>query len=224
MKRILSILALLAVCMQAVAYGPESTASVYLKAGMGTRLGKPGGSTELDRQHSQKLASGFSTQLELVLNRPSILTVGTILNDFHSSATDRVVVTYTDGSQKTGDMIDVMDIWLFAAATYLRGAALDGRLVYSLAVGTGPMGLRDKGTLIDSAVLKTGWGFGGVTGANLEYYLTPALSIGLTTNLAVGNLTSYKTRNLSTGSVQTTSNISEPISHVDAMLSIGFSF
>ena len=224
MKHIISVLALLAVCLQAVAAGPESTASIYVKAGMGTRLGKAGGSTELDRQHSQKLSQGFSAQIELVLNRPSIITGGIIVNDYHATATDRVKVTYTDGSQETGDMTDVLDIWTFAPATYIRGTTLEGRLGYSCGVGAGIMGLRDKGAIIDYSVLKSGWCIGGVTSASLEYYLSPSLSIGFTTNLLVGNLTSYKTKELSSGNIQNTSNVSETISHVDALLSIGFAF
>lgn len=224
MKHIISTLALLAVCLYASAQSQESRASIYVKAGLGTRLGQASGNTELDRQHAQKLSKGYSAQFELVLNRPSIITAGFIVNDFHSSATDRVVVTYTDGSKETGDMTDVADIWSFTPATYIRGTILDGRLGYSLAVGAGIMGLRDKGVILDYSVLKTGWCMGGVTEVCFEYYLTPTLAIGFNTELLVGNLTSYKTKELSTGNVKTTSNISEPISHVDALLSIAFAF
>jgi len=121
-------------------------------------------------------------------------------------------------------MTDVADIWSFTPATYIRGTILDGRLGYSLAVGAGIMGLRDKGVILDYSVLKTGWCMGGVTEVCFEYYLTPTLAIGFNTELLVGNLTSYKTKELSTGNVQTTSKISEPISHVDALLSIAFAF
>jgi hypothetical protein len=224
MKHIISTLVLLAVCLQAAAYGPESTASIYVKAGMGTRLGKAAGSTELDRQHAQKLSKGFSAQFELVLNRPSIITAGFIVNDLHSSATDRVVVTYTDGSKETGDMTDVADIWSFAPATYLRGNILDGRLGYSWAVGMGIMGLRDKGILLDYSVLKTGWCMGGMTEVGFEYNLTPTFSIGFNTNMLVGDLTSYNTKDLSTGNVQKTSNVHEAISHIDVLLSVSFAF
>lgn len=224
MKRLINTLALIVVCLQAAAQSQESIASIYVKAGVGTRLGKAGGDTELDRQHAQKLSKGYSAQFELVLNRPSLFTVGFIVNDFHSSATDRVVVTYTDGSKETGDMTDVADIWSFTPATYLRGTLLDGRLGYTWAVGAGVMGLRDKGVILDYSVIKTGWCMGGITEVCFEYYLTPTLAIGFNTNLLVGNLNSYKTKELSTGNVQTTSNISETISHVDALLSVSFAF
>lgn len=224
MRHIISTLALLAVCLQAAAYGPESTASIYLKTGIGSRLGKAGGSTELDRKHNQKLSQGFSAQLELVLNSASIITAGTIVSDFHATATDRVVVTYSDGSKETGDMIDVVDIWLFAPATYIRGSIIDGRLSCYLGTGLGVMGIRDKGTLIDESVIKSGWCMGGVTTTGLEYSLSPTFAIGISANLAVGNLTSYKNRYLSTGNVETVSNVSEPISHIDTMISFSYSF
>ena len=224
MKQILCTIALLAACLQAAAFGPDNPVSIYVNAGMGTRLGKAGGSTELDRQHAQKLGQGFSAQLEMVLSSPSIFTGGLIVNDYHANATDRVVVTYSDGSQKTGDMTDVMDIWLFAPATYIRTALLEGRLGTSLGVGLGVMGLRNKGVLVDYSVLKSGWCMGGVTSAHVEYRLNQKLSFGITTNLVVGELTSYKTKELSSGNVQKTSNASEAISHVDAMLSVAFTF
>lgn len=225
MKHVFSTLALLAVCLQAAAYGPESIATIYVKAGMGSRLGKPGGATELDRQHAQKLATGLSTQLELVLNNSSsIITTGLIANNYHTTATDRVVVTYSNGSQQTGDMTDLLNIWLFAPATYIRGCSSNGRFGYSLGVGLGVIGIRDKGSLIDYSVMKSGWCLGGVTGVCLEYCPTPKLSIGLSTNLVVGNLTSYKTKEYSTGNIQKTSNVSESLSHIDTMLSIGFSY
>lgn len=224
MKRILNVLVLLAVCLQAMAQSPESAASFYVKAGMATRLGKAGGSTELERQHAQKLSKGFSAQVEMVLNSPSLFTAGLIVNDFHASATDRVLITYTDGSQATGDMIDIADIWSFVPATYLHGTTLGSRLRFSLAVGMGVMGLRDKGSLLNYSVVKSGWSMGGVTEVNLDYSLSPKLSIGFSTELLVGNLTSYKTKELSTGNVQKTSNISESISHIDALLSIAFAF
>ena len=224
MKHIISTLALIAVCLQAMAQSPESTASIYVKAGIGTRLGKAGGSTELDRQHAQKLGTGISAQLELVLNSPSLFTAGLIMNDFHATATDGVVATYSDGSQKTGDMTDVADTWLIAPATYLRGTMISDRLHYFLGVGMGIMGLRDKGVLIDYSVIKSGWCLGGVTEGGLNYMLSPTLSIGFATNLMVGDLTSYKTKELSTGNVQKTSNVHESISHIDALVSIGYAF
>lgn len=224
MKRIVNTLALLVICLQAVAQNTESTASIYLKAGMGTRLGKAGGDTELDRQHSQKMSKGYSLQLELILNNPSIITYGFMVNDFHSTAKDRVVATYSDGSQATGDMIDIVDIWLFAPSVYIRGITLGDRLRYSLGVGTGPMGLRNKGSLLDDSVIKSGWCLGGVTGVGLDYILSPAFSIGLSTNLIVGDLTSYKTKVISTGNVQKTTNVHEAISHIDAMVAISYAF
>ena len=224
MKQILSTLALIAVCLQAMAQNPESTASIYVKAGIGSRLGKAGGDTELDRQHSQKLSKGYSLQLELVLNSPSLITTGVIVNDFHSSATDKVVVTYTNGSKESGDMVDVADIWLFAPATYIKGSTLGDKLSFFWGVGVGPMGLRDKGSILDYAVIKSGWCLGGVTEVGLNYALSPAFSIGFSTNLAVGNLTSYKTKELSTGNVQKTTNVSETISHIDLLLSVSYAF
>lgn len=225
MKRIINTLAMLLICLQAMAQDPESTASIYLKVGYGSRLGKAGGDTELDRQHAQKLSQGFSVQLEMVLNRPSsIITAGLIANDFHATATDHVVVTYTDGSKETGDMIDIADIWLFAPATYIRGTALGSRLGYSLGVGMGPMGIRDKGSIVNYSVIKSGWCLGGVTTAGLEYILSPKLSIGISTNLTVGDLTTFKTKELSTGNVQKTSNVHETLSHIDVLASVAYAF
>lgn len=224
MKRIINTLALLVICLQAVAQNQEGTASIYVKAGFGSRLGKAGGDTELDRQHAQKLSKGYTVQLEMVLNRPSIITAGIIVNDFHSSATDRVVVTYTDGSKETGDMIDIADIWLFAPATYIHGTSLSDRLGYSLGVGMGPMGIRDKGSILNYSVIKSGWCIGGVVASGLYYNLSPKISAGISTNLMVGDLTSFKTKELSTGNVQKTTNVHEVLSHVDVLASISYAF
>ncbi len=224
MKRIINILVLLAVCMQAMAQTPDSRASIYVKLGTASRMGKATGNSEVERQHAQKLSKGLSAQFELVLNSPSIITAGFIVNDFHATAKDRVVVTYSNGSQATGDMIDIADIWTFAPATYLRGTTLGNRLGLFLGVGMGVMGLRDKGTLIDYSVIKSGWSMAGVTEVGMDYKLTPALSLGLASNLIVGNLTSYKTKELSTGNIQKTSNVSESISHIDLLLSLSYAF
>ena len=121
-------------------------------------------------------------------------------------------------------MIDIADIWTFAPATYLRGTTLGNRLGLFLGVGMGVMGLRDKGTLIDYSVVKSGWSMAGVTEVGMDYKLTPALSLGLASNLIVGNLTSYKTKELSTGNIQKTSNVSESISHIDLLLSLSYAF
>ena len=224
MKRIINILALLVICLQAVAQNQEGLASIYVKAGIASRLGKAGGDTELDRQHAQKLSKGYSIQLEMILNNPSLFTYGLIVNDFHATATDRVVVTYSDGSKETGDMIDIADIWLFAPATYLHGTLLDNRLHYYWGVGMGPMGIRDKGTILNYSVIKSGWCIGGVTEVGFEYQLAPKLSVGFSTDLMVGDLTSFKTKELSTGNVQKTTNVHEVLSHVDALLSLSYAF
>lgn len=224
MKHILSTVLLLALCLPAVANEPEPAASIYVKVGSGTRLGKPGGDTELDRKHSEKLSKGFSSQVELVFNSPSIFNAGLIFNNLHSTAVDRVLVTYTDGSQATGDMTDIVDIWSLAPATYLGGKMAGNRLGYSMGVGVGIMGIRDKGSILDYAVVKSGFCMGSVVEVNLEYFVTSKLSIGFTSALLVGQLTSYKTKEVSTGNIQNTTNASEPISHIDAMLSVAFAF